>query len=198
MRTYLALVMVTVGLLGCGAQELPGGLHDAGRDLSRPVIDATERDPSDAGCPPPGKMTCSPYGCPGSEIFPLPECIDGIWSCPILLIDLTCPVDAGTSIDAGEAGTVAAHDGSAGCPPLRLDGGQLSCGCGSDTTPPPKCVGGTWVCPAGSSRLQTCSLCANQPLPPPGCRCDPANGALTCTRDAGADAPSDRTGIGPG
>jgi hypothetical protein len=192
MRAYLAWVMVTVGLLGCGAQELPGGSHDAGRDLGRPVIDATGRNLDDAGCPPEGKMTCGPYGCPGSSSFATPECINGVWGCPILLIDLICPDDAATSLptDGGQATEDAARDGSTRCPPLQMDGGHLSCGCGSDTDPAPTCVGGAWLCPAGSSGLQTCPPCANEPPPPPGCRCNPANGALTCTPDAGADAPS--------
>jgi hypothetical protein len=34
--------------------------------------------------------------------------------------------------------------------------------------------------------------------PPAGCFCNPITGVFTCTKDAGADAPSDRTGIGPG
>jgi hypothetical protein len=209
MKASLAWVMVTAGLWGCGAQELPGGSHDAGRDVSRPVIDATERNLDDAGCPPEGKIACSPLWCDGA--VPEPECIRGAWSCETLAFAdpnlicpcgpvpsacscdqasgvISCPIDAGTTV--GRDGGQATRDGSASCPPLWVDGGHLSCGCGSDTDPPPTCAGGAWLCPAGSSGLQTCPPCANQPPPPPGCRCNPANGALTCTHDAGADAPS--------
>jgi hypothetical protein len=186
MQTYLAWVMVTMGLLGCGAQELSGGSRDAGRDLGRRVIDASGRNLDDAGCPPEGKIACGPYGgCVGSNIAPTPMCLNGIWSCPI--VPIICLGDAGTSTDAGQQGT---QDATTRCPPSRVDGGLLSCGCGSDTDSPPACVGGAWVCPSGSPGLQACSPCANEPPPPPGCRCNPGNGALTCTRDAGADAPS--------
>ena len=208
MKTSLAWAMVMVGLLGCGAQELPGGEQDAGRDLGRPVIDATERNPDDAGCPPEGKIACLPLGC--SEVFPTPQCIHGVWSCPMVAVGepiscpcgpvpagctcepsvgISCPVDAGTPI--ARDGGPTTRDGGASCPPLRADGGDLSCGCGSDTDSPPTCAGGAWTCPAGSPGLQICPPCANEPPPPPGCRCDPASGALTCTHDAGADAPSD-------
>ncbi len=209
MRTSSAWVMVTLGLFGCGAQELPRGAQDAGRDLGRPVIDAGERDLDDARCPLEGKIACPPLWCDG--VIPEPVCIHGAWSCEMLTLAdpiicpcglvpfgcrcdassgvLSCPVDAGTGVayDGGPA----TGDGGTACPPLWLDGGgRISCGCGSDTDPPPTCVGGAWTCPAGSSSLQTCPPCANQQPPPPGCRCDPANGALTCAHDAGADAPS--------
>jgi len=260
--------MVTLGLLGCGAQELPGGSRDAGRDLSRPVIDATGRNFDGAGCPPEGKIACSPYGCPGSQVVATPECINGVWSCPGSLIDLSCPVDAGTSADArppardaavscsrpttndvhrcvnwcysdvgdapicvngswtclpgdvdvrtcppcstqgivppgcvcsgaalscpADAGPTAARDASAGCPPLFVDGGQLSCGCGSDTSPQPTCAGGAWTCPPLSTPATICP--ATPPkchgAQPAGCFCNPITGVLSCARDAGADAPS--------
>jgi hypothetical protein len=34
--------------------------------------------------------------------------------------------------------------------------------------------------------------------PPAGCFCNPITGLFTRAKNAGADAPSDRTGIGPG
>jgi hypothetical protein len=39
--------------------------------------------------------------------------------------------------------------------------------------------------------VTTCSGFCTLP-PPPGCTCDPTNGALTCKRDGGADAASQR------
>jgi hypothetical protein len=190
MKPYLAWVLVTMGLLGCGAQQLQ----------------PTGGSPNDAGCPPMGKMSCPPLGC--SDVSGTPECVDGVWSCPVLPIDglichddgsatgpsdgpPRCPTDGNLPGCAPDAGAGSTADGSTGCPSLLVDGGRLACGCGgTDTTRPPTCVGGTLVCPAGSPGLQTCSLCANQPLPPPGCRCNFANGALICARDSGADAPS--------
>jgi hypothetical protein len=115
--------MVTVGLLGCGAQELPGGAQEAGRDLGRPVIDATERNLDDAGCPPEGKIACLPLGC--SQVFPIPQCIHGVWSCPMVAVGepISCPLDAGTAIakDSGRcnpaSGALAcAHDAGADAP----------------------------------------------------------------------------------
>ncbi len=189
MKTYLALVMVTVGLLGCGAQELPGGAHDAGRDLSRPVIDASGRILDDAGCPPEGKMVCGPYACPGSQVFPTPECINGVWSCPILLIDLICPDDAGTGTptDGGQE----ARDAAPSCSSSSMRA-PFACGtCGSDTGTSPGCVNGTWVCAPGLVDVRNCPVTLPKCVgaPPSGCFCNPITGVETCTHDAGADAP---------
>jgi hypothetical protein len=190
--------MLMVGLLGCGAQELSGGSRDAGRD--RPVIDATGRNLDDAGCPPEGKMTCGPYGCPGSDIFATPECINGVWSCPIPLRDLICPVDSAMSVADGGHAT---GDAAASCPPTLVeDGGHiLSCayaGCRGDTGVNPVCSGGAWICPAGAVDTRTCPVEYCTSLLPPGCTCNPADGVLTCRHDAGADAPPLPAGIGSG
>jgi len=203
MKAYLAWVMVTMGLLGCGAQELhpTGGARDAGKDVRRPVIDATERNLDDASCPPEGKMTCGPYGCPGSETFATPECVHGVWSCPIVpIFGLICgdgPADA-AGANRQDAGP---NDAAARCAGPALDGGSyISCGCNSDTSPQPICAGGAWTCPPLSTPATICP--ASPPkchgAQPAGCVCNPITGVLTCARDAGADAPSDRTGIGPG
>jgi hypothetical protein len=196
--------MLTVGLLGCGAQELQpaGGTPDAGRDLGRPAIDATERNLDDAGCPPEGKITCQPLDCSG--VVPEPECTRGAWSCETLTFadpNITCPCgpvpsacscdpSSGVTVCPNDGGTKPTRDGGAICPPSSVDGGHLSCGCGSDTASPPICIDGTWICPEGSPGLQTCPSCANEASLPPGCRCNLATGALTCAHDAGADAPS--------
>src|SRR5437764_433375 len=98
MKTHLAWAMV--GLLGCGAQELPTGSRDAGRDLGRRVIDATGRNLDDAGCPPGKIVTCGPLGgCGGSKIILTATCFDGVWTCPI--VPIICPADAGNAADGG-------------------------------------------------------------------------------------------------
>jgi len=180
------LMMVSVGLVGCGAQELPGGSHDAGRDVGRSVVDATEGNLDDAGCPPEGKIACGPYGCPGSGIVATPECVNGVWSCPILLIDLICPADAGASVDAGQT----SRDADASCNPAPP---FLPCGtCGSDTTTRPVCVDGTWSCAPGLLDVRTCPTTIPKCVgpQPAGCFCNPITGVLICAQDAGADRPS--------
>lgn len=177
---------MVVGLLGCVAEELPGGAHDAGRDLGRPPIDAIERNLDDAGCPPEGKIACGPYGCPGSDVVATPQCINGVWSCPILLIDLICPADAGAPVDAGQP----SGDAAAGCasaPPF------LPCGtCGSDTATSPVCADGTWSCPPGLHDVRTCPPTIPKCIgaQPAGCFCNPTTGVVTCAQDAAADGPS--------
>lgn len=97
---------------------------------------------------------------------------------------------AGGNAGAGnrDGGSDHARD-AAGCPPLVQDGGILGCGCSSDTSPVPACVAGAWTCPPASFPVTLCPrYCSFAPPPPPGCRCDPTNGALTCKKDGGADA----------
>jgi hypothetical protein len=209
MKAYLAWVVVTVGLFGCGAQELQpaGGAHDAGLDLSRPVIDATARNLDDAGCPPEGKIACLPLYCGGP--IPEPQCIRGGWSCESLALaePLTCacgPLPFGCTCDSSsgviscpdgglDAGTTSvARDAGTRCPPLVGDGGyHLACGCDSDSTPSPTCIGGAWTCPSETGGLSVCPPVAKCRGPQPsGCFCNPTTGILTCVQDAGADAPS--------
>jgi len=188
MNTYLAWVMVAVGLLGCGAQELPGGSHDAGREVGRPVIDATGRNLDDAGCPPEGKIACLPVGC--SDVFPTPACIHGVWSCPALA---ECPVDASVGTDGGrDAG--AGGDAATRCAwPVIDAGGYFTCGaCGSDSTPFPTCLDGAWTCPTATSGPTVCPPMVRRCVgpQPAGCSCSPITGAVYCAHDAGADAPS--------
>ena len=188
MKINLALVLGGLGLLGCGAQQLQPGAGS--KDAGRRAIDATERNLDDAGCPPEGKIACLPVGC--SDVFPTPACIHGVWSCPALAVGISCPVDASDGTDGGpDAGARVVEDASTSCPPLSADGGRSTCGCGSDTVSPPRCVAGAWTCPPGASGLQVCPPCSNELPPPPGCMCNPTNGAVTCAHDAGADAPSD-------
>jgi hypothetical protein len=216
-KSHLAWVVVTVGLFGCGAQELPGGAQDAGRDLNRLVIDdATEQDPGDAGCPPEGKVTCAPLYCGGAS--PEPQCIHGGWSCESLGLAepiacgcglvpfgcscdpsngaISCPVDAtnGGGVDGGglDARTSLARDAGTRCSPLVSDGGYyVACGCGSDSTPAPACVDGAWTCPSETGGPSVCPPVRRCYGPQPsGCFCNPTTGALTCAQDAGADAPS--------
>jgi hypothetical protein len=104
----------------------------------------------------------------------------------------------GSSGIGGSAGSggVGSRDGgsdqsrdAASCSPLVQDGGILGCGCSSDTSPVPVCVAGAWTCPPASSPARLCArYCSFSPPPPPGCRCDPTNGALTCAKDGGPDA----------
>jgi hypothetical protein len=198
MKAYLALVMVTLGVFGCGAQALPGGAHDAGRDLSRPVIDASGRVLDDAGCPPEGKMTCGPYGgCAGSNIIVAPVCLEGSWTCT-MIVPIICPVDAGPR----DAATDVVRDAATRCAWPVVDAGRyFNCGgCGSDSTPPPTCLDGAWTCPTGWGVPTVCPPTVRRCVgpQPSGCSCNPITGAAYCTHDAGADAPSNETGIGPG
>jgi len=68
-----------------------------------------------------------------------------------------------------------------------LPSGKFSCRlCSTDDLSEDSiCDHGTWVCPPGF--LTTCPPCTGAPPPPRNCTCNPSNGALTCTHDAGTD-----------
>jgi hypothetical protein len=189
MKTSLLTVVVGLaGLLGCAQQQLGGG-PQPGRDGG-----------VDAGCGPLGKMTCAaPTGC-GTTTAVAPICVKGAWTCPPSIgYGQTCeppicllPLPSGCTCDPATGMTTcrdAGTDAGATCPSPEIDGGILGCGCGSDTSPPPVCVAGMWACPRTGGPLTVCPrYCASAPPAPPGCMCNPTNGAIICGPDAGADA----------
>jgi hypothetical protein len=147
-------------------------------------------------------MICGPYGgCAGSDIIVAPVCLNGVWSCA-MIVPIICPVDAAIDgsqppRDAGprDAATGVGRDAASGCVwPVIDAGGYFNCGiCNSDSTPLPTCLDGAWNCPTGSGGPTVCPPMVRRCLgpQPSGCFCNPITGVLTCTHDAGADAPSD-------
>ena len=146
-------------------------------------------------------MTCAPYrGCTGPDIIVAPVCLNGGWTCPVF--PLICRPDAAIdgsqpARDAGpqDAAAGVARDAAAGCAwPVIDAGGYFNCGiCNSDSTPRPACLDGAWSCPTGSGGPTVCPPMVGRCVgpQPSGCFCNPITGVVSCTNDAGADAPSD-------